>query len=1613
MDSTFNPVSGSGIGFKLEHFVQASFLVTLLLETPVPFGSEGEVEELQFQAKQIANTDDLLVHLAGKGKKSKIYVQSKKGLELNRNKIFDELIDALWKDFNKDDFDRDHDRFIVTTEILSKTDTDDGLLVLEWARGSKNWQDFNSKIKKNKKKLEKLKYFVEAIKVSNGGSADLDAVTSFLSAIYIKTYDYLTAGSKDRAVLKWFIKPFLKAGKDPETVLLDLIDYIQTCNQYGRTITKQNIDAHIKEHFDLAQSPQIGFELKELIKKSATLVKHSIQNDVAGVHIDRSALFLEISKQEAEKSFIIITGDGGVGKSALAKDYLMQAHNADGGWLAFKADLFDRSSLGQSLAAVGVHLDFSTIVSQWLIFPRLVIYIDSFEKLYESSHKEAFLEFLGILKETNDVKIIATCRDFAVETLRQKYGILSQDLGLIPLSPLTDGDLDHIASNRPSLKAVINNPRLRKLISLPFYLNLAARIVDSLQDKDNIAEKDFRNALWEQIIEKRGSGSVGKGKKRAGVFSSIVKRRASEKLPYIKPDVFEDPETIGELESDGLLLKHPSLDLYAPAHDIFEDMVVVRHLHEMFQNKVNALSFLAAIDNNPVFKRALRIWIQELIVLQPGETGLFLMTILPFHRNSDTMVDEILVGILGANDPYLLFHPIEAIVLADNISLFFKVLRLLKVAYVQPYEDENPERKIKCTGHGWTALLRIMDANYDTYKKWFDVVLVDLLYHWTLQFEADEALPEEGTIVAKHCFALLSQNAGKRNFFYQGKVLQILFRVTPLVPREVEAILTEAIENKLSNSKAGTYPVSFYRDLFKMVLVDTAKCASLYKVFPELIVRLAKMEWYVPMDLVRREGDSPEAACGLTSYPYKYFSASAFQTPFRYLFRYHPEIALGFLLELCNRAVEFYRKSEYFQSDSHKYVQFLPAGGTAVDQLGDGNLWGSYRGMGHTPDLIKSALMAFEVHLLDGIDGLASELFDEVLMKSNSVLTTAVLASVAMAYPLAFKERICTLFKSRWVFLWDFWRFSSEMTGMHGTEIGNEFYFTHERYLSNRLKHRRTNLEYLVKTLQLYIPQLINPIIDEHILAADPQALDWKLALRRMDIRKTIPTIDEEKEQIIFTPEPLPVELQEYVEDGREDSDQYLDYMSMGTWASKTFKNEHEEPVSFEEWKIRYEKIKSPAFQQNQPFGKIEASVSAIGLRDFLNEMSEDELQMATADITATLQTTSDQLKAGYFQSALDVFYKADFSILPILLRRELGGFISRESVKKIILDYLILLPHDEKNELIQGINTWLWDIDKAFADQCLQVLFKRAKFVQVSQAVYQLRNKWENETLLVEVDKILQTLYDLPPLTTNEISLLTCDPNWIMYGLKLIPNRLLSTEHKEFFQKMVLELGQMEDLSEFNNYDFATAYKDLLANFLLSVADEGAVDIMLSLLSIARTHFKFVVETLTRFILFGHDNKYPSNLWTHLDTLFTYLAIDPKVEYIKILLFEPISRPFNAYKLPEDPAIKVKYRTYITAFITLESLFETIFKLLAGIGTAYQPECLSWVMKSLPGREAYDKMVILDTTYFEAFVRQLYDNHIDHIRTNREYLEYFIILLNILVDRGSTMAFRIRDEVV
>ncbi|MGA1842057.1 MAG: hypothetical protein ACMUIU_15670 [bacterium] len=157
------------------------------------------INKIKLQGKFIGyDTDDMIVFVekAGSNQKCKILAQIKHSINITENnKVFSEVIQAAWNDFNNPSlFSRNKDAIVLITGPLSKTDVNDVRTILEWARHSENAEEFIRKVEltnlSSVSKQNKLRAFKINLKNANGGNPVSDEVLfEFLKHFHLLGYD--------------------------------------------------------------------------------------------------------------------------------------------------------------------------------------------------------------------------------------------------------------------------------------------------------------------------------------------------------------------------------------------------------------------------------------------------------------------------------------------------------------------------------------------------------------------------------------------------------------------------------------------------------------------------------------------------------------------------------------------------------------------------------------------------------------------------------------------------------------------------------------------------------------------------------------------------------------------------------------------------------------------------------------------------------------------------------------------------------------------------------------------------------------------------------------------------------------------------------------------------------------------------------------------------------------------------------------------------------------------------------------------------------------------------------------------------------------------------------
>ena len=189
-------------------------------------------------------------------------------------------------------------------------------------------------------------------------------------------------------------------------------------------------------------------------------------------------------------------------------------------------------------------------------------------------------------------------------------------------------------------------------------------------------------------------------------------------------------------------------------------------------------------------------------------------------------------------------------------------------------------------------------------------------------------------------------------------------------------------------------------------------------------------------------------------------------------------------------------------------------------------------------------------------------------------------------------------------------RYANEYSASH-TTMGNDRYYTFERYASNQLPHRRQNTENIVAQLQLYIPNIINPIIDSYLANVEKEDENWGIALLRMDLRNTVQEVDKEAVVIIFHPKPFPEDQQNSLDSRLQERQNDTSAISIYLWASKVIEGSSELPPSYEQLVDHFKKMVTLVYDEDVVIDP-RVTMAAIGVILYRDKLNEEQCKYCT-----------------------------------------------------------------------------------------------------------------------------------------------------------------------------------------------------------------------------------------------------------------------------------------------------------------------------------------------------------------------------------------------------------------
>jgi len=1043
----------------------------MLLNQQIPTVRNGKIIELAFQVTNKGfETDDLFIKVLSPKGEHKLLFQVKSNIALTqKSDLFEEVISAFWKDFNnKDLFDKTKDQLLLVKTGLNHKERNQIVMVLNWARSHATSEDFMSEVNRVSEKEKVYDVFKTVITKTNDNEVPSDEnIWTFLKCFYLLGYNYLDSGSTDKNYIVNLIEACtnLLKGVTGQTVWNSIFNEVSILNKDGGSVTIESIkNTEAYNLLDVTKISNCSSSLEKLIRDSELVLK-PIQNDIAGLILQRNELEIKIVETIGRCNFTVITGKPGVGKSAMMKS-VINKYFADHKIVVFKADQLHEPQLANVLSKQGIDVPINDLVSSLSHQPFKLIVIDSLEKLLEGYSDNAFMQLLHLLRDNNDIKILTTARQYSLNLVYQKYGIDSSMIGSIRVEKLSASELETISNKVPSLASPISNVELKSIVCIPKYLEFIYQTYKRSEiDFSSVDLASLKRHLWDILVLNHQDRKDGLPKKREKAFIDIALKRARKMSLFVEPQQ-ASYDVLLLLENDQIIYKDSDSNRYSPSHDILEDWALVRYIATKFYERETIPKFFEDIGTFPAIKRAFRLWARNNWF---NYKSTFLEIINePNIDISRFWIDEIYISILQSNNSHLYFDSQKEQLIQENSIRLNRVLHLLKTTCKQSY-FHGDRRLLLPKGNSWSEAVIFIGENLDQIKLNKSVVLNFLSdWHWKVirpvicDLNSEELSSVRIILSAYLEYYELSGN-GNNIRPHEREVNQLLDLFLDMAKYNVEAVkelITKSINLK-SNSD-----FSYSRNIYNQVIVKSRSfhgSRKLCSVAPMFMFEFLESLWFIDADVVRENKKdqfyrstfrSTSEYWGLKSE--SAFSPSGYQkTPILNLLYSHPILAIKKTINILNRIVSYYDEQDISEKEELLNFEICLPDGTTIVKKGNYSLWIAYRGIGVIHPAIECILMAVEKFLFEINDlNYFREIIDYILINSNNISTTSVIVSVFMANPENATVNMLSIFSNIEFYHWDLSRSTSEYASLAPIDFddGNAQRIRSE---SNMLPHRR------------------------------------------------------------------------------------------------------------------------------------------------------------------------------------------------------------------------------------------------------------------------------------------------------------------------------------------------------------------------------------------------------------------------------------------------------------------------------------------------------------------------------------------------------------------------------
>lgn len=1385
-------------------------------------------------------------------------------------------------------------------------------------------------------------------------------------------------------------------------------------------LVRPEIDPHV-----LATFRQIELNLKQTNMR--------IREYVGEVHIDRDpGPALEMLRKYG---LCIIGGKQGTGKSGLAKLMARRLQQQQETVLTFTVEQMYCDTLAEVLTKAGYSTTMEQILSSAQVTGKVVVWIDSFEKLMESGLRGAFKELLHLVKGER-ISLLLTMREYQLQSFKITFRHeLPEGTYYYLLDVFSQEQMKTLRDQIPELVPLLDNPKLSELLSNAYYLDQATRILPELINEDQLDEERFMNMMMKYIVE---AGNPKRGK----VFYRTCLKRARELSLFTSSE--ESADILADLVRDGILQRQEDVGghRYSPSHDILEDIALTAFIQDSYNQAENSLNFILYLEQNPAIRRAFRLWLDRFFISQPERSAALVHQLLTSDAPQE-IKDTLLTATLRSAHAGIVLDSLSDEMLEDKGSLLRKLIDLLQTGCKAFSQSASDFDQLAPLGGGWDYVITFIRRNLDTViaLKGFEFQYLEMIESWSKQLpdfnplQLPAAAADAAFLLEDFLFRFQGLfpvgNPNKTEDPFQKKYLGILFRLTAAAPALVGGILNAAVDIDTEHPRwSGKGLLENVRSYVTEGMLADQPC----RFFPSQIIQIAGERWAQPKAASADKWISGHDRADITDFglnkrmDHELDAASGYQTFLFWMMLYHPDQALDFLMPFLEQA--FAQNAQVGAQLGQKFTQIKVrfSDGNSRSYTGCREHWGLFRGTYPQNKLIASLLMALEKALLElGRDPsnkqLVKRLIDRLVTETSHVAVLGVVMSVLQAYPQLMTEISISLLGVKPFFLWDKDRFSTEFSPKMG--YWNDMLFRQEREEENKRPHRRRYhlgmIGFVAPFMFLYgeLHPRIFQLVDA-MWADQGETQDyWRKFLYDIDVRKY---------EMVKVDRPGYEHLHEYQVNYDSKIQELIERDPVPTipaanmiWISEVYDGKEVLNKTYSVWKTGYEILQSGNHEMAllTPAGKL----AVIGLREFIGELSSQEQQWCREEL---FRYAEKQLKPRNFMD-MTIDDAHAMMGLPYILNTHPSPDILTKT--KIFVFRLLISPLGEqvKVGLIQGMLLYLKDSHPQFLRDCwyglLALIERKEEAVEIrsvrrQEGYYPDPELGEPDATWLEqlTTSVLQG--SIKPPAVIQPRLMNATEGLLNDALKLIPAETTLPEQQDFVKHFLhIHLDYLRDKNRYGSMDHfqgRIVLRTFYAKYLLGQVPQKASILFKELLDLSQLsgysiHIKqtidYVYELIRELMIAVNGGASVPNFWALWDQLRVTVEKVKDDQLTGYLLMSAINGADFKWHVLDGKILF--YQVFLTRYDL--PLIDLVLKFVSGVAFYnFMPTSIAWISTLLAKGK-----VLLNQSLLEDFVIKALDNYAAQIKSDKTILKDFLSILDYLMKKSSSKAFMVHDKLI